>query len=222
MKRLTVAVVAAALLFALSGAPVRSQKPGAKPAAAPPGNVDNGKQLFASSDCGTCHGTLAKGISGLGPQVTPSAFAIPEFVNYVRHPSGTMRPFSSQDLSDSQLVDIYAYLQSLSPSSKSNSSAVGVPAGNAVNGKRLYAADGCYECHGYAGQGGAGTGPKVGPHPISFSAFVAQLRHPSAEMPPYTDKVVSDTDLADIYAFMVSLPDPPKGESIPILNPLLK
>ena len=29
------------------------------------------------------------------------------------------------------------------------------PSGDPVNGKRLYLADGCFECHGRAGQGGA-------------------------------------------------------------------
>jgi mono/diheme cytochrome c family protein len=92
------------------------------------------------------------------------------------------------------------------------------PTGNADSGKRLYVADGCYECHGYVGQGGSGSGPKLGPHPILFSAFVAQIRHPTEEMPPYTSKVVSDADLADIYAFLQSVPEPPKVDNVPLLK----
>jgi hypothetical protein len=37
-------------------------------------------------------------------------------------------------------------------------------------------------------------------------------------MPPYTAKVASDADLADIRAFLASLPAPPPLSSIPILN----
>jgi mono/diheme cytochrome c family protein len=37
-------------------------------------------------------------------------------------------------------------------------------------------------------------------------------------MPPYTKKVVSDRELADIYAYLQSIPQPPAAKSIPILN----
>ena len=92
------------------------------------------------------------------------------------------------------------------------------PAGNAKNGRTVYTADGCYECHGREAQGGAGTGPKLGPNPIPFTAFAFQVRSPRDEMPPYTSKVLSDTQLADIYAFVQSLPQPPKADSIPLLK----
>jgi len=93
-----------------------------------------------------------------------------------------------------------------------------VPTGNAKNGKTVYTTTGCYECHGREAQGGAGTGPKLGPGAIPFSAFVFQVRSPREQMPPYTSKVLSDADLADIYAFVQSLPQPPKVESIPLLK----
>jgi hypothetical protein len=37
-------------------------------------------------------------------------------------------------------------------------------------------------------------------------------------MPPYTAKVVTDPQAADIFAFIQSLPKPPTVESIPILK----
>ncbi len=92
------------------------------------------------------------------------------------------------------------------------------PAGNAKNGKAVYTADGCYECHGREAQGGVGTGPKLGPAPIPFAAFVFQVRTPRDQMPPYTAKVLSDAELADIYAFAQSQPQPPKVDSIPQLK----
>jgi hypothetical protein len=36
-------------------------------------------------------------------------------------------------------------------------------------------------------------------------------------MPPYTSKVVSDQELADIYAFLLTIPAPPAADSVPIL-----
>ncbi|HEY4214022.1 MAG TPA: cytochrome c [Steroidobacteraceae bacterium] len=89
--------------------------------------------------------------------------------------------------------------------------ATGAVAGAADVGKgrQLFAAVGCFECHGYLGQGGSG-GPKVAPNPIAFAAFLQYLRTPANQMPPYTAKVLPDTDVADIYAFLESIPPPPK------------
>ena len=92
------------------------------------------------------------------------------------------------------------------------------PAGNAKNGKTVYTADGCYECHGREAQGGAGTGPKLGPSPIPYSVFAFQVRSPRDQMPPYTSKVLPDSELADIYAFVQSVAQPPKADSIPQLK----
>jgi ubiquinol-cytochrome c reductase cytochrome c subunit len=92
------------------------------------------------------------------------------------------------------------------------------PAGDAKNGKTIYTTAGCYECHGREAQGGAGTGPKLGPDPIPFGAFVFQVRTPRDQMPPYTAKVLSDAQLADIYAFVKSEPQPPEVDSIPQLK----
>ncbi len=94
----------------------------------------------------------------------------------------------------------------------------GAPAGNAERGKATYLRVGCWECHGYDGQSGGGTGPKLGPPPMPFPAFVNQLRSPRNAMPPYTAKVLPDSDVADIYAFVQTLPPPPKVDSIPLLK----
>jgi mono/diheme cytochrome c family protein len=86
------------------------------------------------------------------------------------------------------------------------------------NGKRLYTNDGCYECHGRAGQGALSSGPRIGPNAPALGFFVAYIRHPSGQMPPYTEKVISDAELKDIYEYLKSLPPAPALQSIPILN----
>jgi ubiquinol-cytochrome c reductase cytochrome c subunit len=90
------------------------------------------------------------------------------------------------------------------------------PAGNAQNGRKLFASVGCYQCHGLEGQGG--VGPRLAPRPIAFATFSKYLRQPTGEMPPYTAKVLSDKDLADIYSLLLSIPEPPSPDSIPILS----
>jgi mono/diheme cytochrome c family protein len=90
------------------------------------------------------------------------------------------------------------------------------PTGNAQNGKKIFDAYGCYQCHGREAQGG--VGPRLGPRPLSWTAFSRYVRQPTDQMPPYTAKVVSDQELADIYAFLVGIPAPPAAKGIPILN----
>jgi ubiquinol-cytochrome c reductase cytochrome c subunit len=44
------------------------------------------------------------------------------------------------------------------------------------------------------------------------------VRAPQGEMPPYTAKVVSDAQLADIYAFLKAVPPPRDVKDIPLLS----
>ncbi len=91
------------------------------------------------------------------------------------------------------------------------------PAGNAERGKELFNNYGCWSCHGKEAQGGV-AGPRIGPNPPVFAGFVRYVRQPANQMPPYTEKVVSDSDLADIYAFLRSQPQPRPAREIPLLN----
>jgi mono/diheme cytochrome c family protein len=90
-------------------------------------------------------------------------------------------------------------------------------AGNAENGRHLFMKVGCYECHGTLAQGG--VGPRLAPRPMDLGAFVAFVRKPPGRgMPPYASKVLSDSDLADIRAYLETIPEPPPVKSIPLLN----
>jgi ubiquinol-cytochrome c reductase cytochrome c subunit len=88
---------------------------------------------------------------------------------------------------------------------------------SAANGRMLFAAVGCYSCHGYEGQGGA-AGPRIAPDPLPYDGLAAFVRTTSREMPPYSEKIVSDANLADIYAYLQSVPRPPDVKSVPLLN----
>jgi ubiquinol-cytochrome c reductase cytochrome c subunit len=89
---------------------------------------------------------------------------------------------------------------------------------NAQNGRRLFNRYGCYQCHQKEAQGAAATGPRLGPHPIAYANFSKYVRQPTGQMPPYTAKVVKDSELADIYAFLQSLSEPPAVKDIPLLK----
>ena len=114
---------------------------------------------------------------------------------------------------------VLAGLLIASRDARAQQSSDAAPAGNAQNGKKLFNTVGCYECHGRQGQGATQTGgARIGPPILSFDGFLSYVRQPAIQMPPYTSKAISDGDMADIYAYLKSIPMPPKGKDIPLLN----
>ena len=183
-------------------------------------NAQKGKIVFENLGCNKCHGSEGEGVAGPGqgggvPRIAPTSLALPAFIQLVRKPKGVMPPFGTDRVSDSDMADVYAFLQTLKPAAKQEATA----AANPSNGQRLFVKYGCYECHGYLGQGSTSTGgTRLGPPQIPLSAFVSYVREPTGQMPPYTAKVVSNEDLAEIYNFLKSVPPPPPLKSIPLLN----
>src|SRR5579863_6186822 len=136
---------------------------------------------------------------------------------------------SQMDLSASQacgsnlfavlLLFVFAALLLGTSVARAQQSSDAPPNGDAQKGKKLFMSDGCYECHGRQGQGAAQTGAaRIGPPQLSFEGFQSYVRNPKANMPPYTSKAIPDPDLNDIYAYLKSIPMPPKGKDIPLLN----
>jgi mono/diheme cytochrome c family protein len=92
------------------------------------------------------------------------------------------------------------------------------PAGNAEAGKKAYNSYGCYQCHGFEGQGSSATGPRLGPRPLPYAVFSRYVRRPTGQMPLYTEKVLPEADLTNIHAYLTSRPAPKAVDSIPILK----
>jgi ubiquinol-cytochrome c reductase cytochrome c subunit len=90
-------------------------------------------------------------------------------------------------------------------------------AASADKGKIAYIQHGCWQCHGFQGQG-ASTGAKLAPEPIALEAFTAFVRSTDRNMPPYSETVVSNEDLADIHAYLQSVPNAADYTRIPLLN----
>jgi ubiquinol-cytochrome c reductase cytochrome c subunit len=90
-------------------------------------------------------------------------------------------------------------------------------AASAEKGKAAFVQHGCWQCHGYQGQGGV-TGPKLAPDPLPFEALSNFVRTTNRAMPPFREEILSNEDLADIYAYLESIPKGPDPKSIPLLN----
>src|SRR6267142_4413639 len=77
-------------------------------------------------------------------------------------------------------------------------------AASAEKGKVFFIQYGCFQRHGTVGQGG-NAGPKIAPDPLPYEALANFVRTTSREMPPYSEKILPDADLADIYAYLQSI-----------------
>lgn len=93
-------------------------------------------------------------------------------------------------------------------------------AASAENGKIAYVKHGCWQCHGLLGQGSVATsnGTVLAASPLSFEIFANFVRSANRAMPPYREAILSNADLADIYAYLQSIPKPPDANSIPLLK----
>lgn len=90
-------------------------------------------------------------------------------------------------------------------------------AGNADNGKRSFIVYACSACHGYSGHGG--VGPRLASTSLSMAALTKYVRQPAGVMPRYaTESQITDATLADIYAFLKSIPPPQDPKTIPLLQ----
>ena len=94
------------------------------------------------------------------------------------------------------------------------------PAGDAAHGRSVYLSDGCFECHGRAGQGGGFNypTPALAKLEMPVESFVAFLRDAPHDMPSFSPSVLSDKDAADIWAFLQSLPGRKPAKDFPLLN----
>ena len=101
-------------------------------------------------------------------------------------------------------------------SAQTPTQAPAAPAGNAQAGKDLYLRYSCYACHGYDGHGGAGA--RLVPLPMTTARFTAYIRNPPRpQMPRYSTTLLSDAQLADVWAYIKSMPVSPDAKDIPLL-----
>jgi len=96
-------------------------------------------------------------------------------------------------------------------------SSAALAAGDAAKGKDNFMKYGCWQCHGMVGQGSPVTGPKLAPEPMPLEAMSSFIRNSRRTMPPYRVEVLPEADLADIHAYLSSVPKPADYKTIPLL-----
>jgi ubiquinol-cytochrome c reductase cytochrome c subunit len=90
------------------------------------------------------------------------------------------------------------------------------PSSASDKGKQLYVKHGCWQCHGFVGQGGV-AGPALVPEVMPLDAMKNFVRNANRRMPPYREAILSDSDFAEIHAYLTSIPKPADPKSIPLL-----
>jgi len=84
-------------------------------------------------------------------------------------------------------------------------------------GQQTFMRVGCHLCHGTNGQG-SGAGSALTPNTPSPEAIASFIRTAPGRMPAYPKEVLSDGEIADIVAFLRTVPPPPSVDSIRILR----
>ncbi len=90
-------------------------------------------------------------------------------------------------------------------------------AANAQDGQAAFMKNGCWQCHGTQGQGGI-AGLKLAPNPKPLAYLNAFIRNTVGPMPPYSEKILSAEDLANIHAYLESIPASPDPKTLPLLQ----
>src|SRR5262245_2903173 len=114
---------------------------------------------------------------------------------------------------------VLALFAFLSPNVSAQTQTAASPTGNAQSGKDLYLRYSCYACHSYDGHGGAGA--RLVPMRMTVERFSTYVRNPR-QMPPYSTKLLSEAQMADIWAYIKSLPVSPEAKDIPLLAQIMK
>ena len=97
--RLGLAALAAGLLVVGQGAALAA-------------SAEKGKTAYMTFGCWGCHGMVGQG-GVTGPKLAPDPMPYDTFVSFVRTTNRTMPPYREPVLPNSDLADIYAYLQAV-------------------------------------------------------------------------------------------------------------
>jgi len=92
--------------------------------------------------------------------------------------------------------------------------------GDVEKGHAIFLKNGCYQCHGHIGQGTI-AGARLMQTKLTQAGFIGFVRNPPpSSMPQFRAQVMPDQELADVYAYLKSIPPPKAAKDIPLLSGL--
>jgi len=185
--KLVVSVLAIAIFTGVATSTALAQDP------------DNGKTLWEEQvwQCSQCHGPAGEG--KFGRPLTNSTLTAVEWIAQVRTPRRFMPTFSDTQVTDEQITDMHAYINSLpEPTGEFARTDPGIPA-DAPEGQQLIAQKNCVACH---GENGPINGFIERGEVPTADGVIAQLRTPFRAMPTFSTDQVSDAEATLIAEFM--------------------
>jgi mono/diheme cytochrome c family protein len=171
--------------------------------AAPPAqDPANGKVLWEQGACQRCHGAAGEGMWA-GP-LAGSTKTAQEWIAQVRSPRQRMPHFSPDKVTDQMIIDMHAYLTTLTKPASFTVADAGLPA-DAPEGQKLIVDKKCVACHTTTGPIQPFTGRGETP---TAEAVIKQLRTPKQFMPMFAVEQVSDAEAGLIAEFLASQVSP--------------
>jgi mono/diheme cytochrome c family protein len=168
------------------------------------GDVDKGKELWASHNCKSCHGANGEG-QYAGPRAGDGKTA-EEWVTQVRTPRNRMPSFRPEQISDADITDMWAYMQTLEKPA-SFERVTYTPQADDPPGKLHMANSNCIACHGNFGEGLVQNAFVNQGRDVTADVVMTQLRTPRNRMPSFSATQVSDEQAGQIGEFLASVSD---------------
>lgn len=195
LQMLGIALLIASFMMALSAASIVRAEPGSVPAS----DAAAGEKTWASKACKSCHGDKAEGKYAL--PLAGTARTLQEVMTQVRTPRAQMPAFKTDKVTDQEITDIYAYLQTLTKPASFTPLRYEAKAGDDP-GKVMFNQKRCAACHGENAERLAaivlGTGRKT----ITQDEILKQVRTPRNNMPTFRTDFVTDADVATMASFI--------------------
>ncbi len=162
------------------------------------GDAAKGKTLWEGNSCKRCYGDNGEG-KYAGPRAGDGKKAA-DWIKQVRTPRQNMPAFSSTQVSDADLTDMWAYMQTLMKPA-SFAPIMYPPADGDMPGKVLFSQKRCVACHG-DGKGLVKTRLTDKGRPLTAADVIKSLRMP-VKMPSYSVNQVSDAEGKQIVEYLL-------------------
>jgi mono/diheme cytochrome c family protein len=159
----------------------------------------NGKVVWEEQLlCKNCHGEAGQGV--WAAPLAGSEKTAQEWIEQVRNPRRNMPHFSPELVTDEMIIDVHAYLTSLTKPADFTPADAGLPP-DAPEGQQLIVQKRCVACHTTTG---AIPGFIKRQELPTAEAVITQLRTPRMRMPSFHPDQVSDDEATLIADFLAS------------------
>jgi len=166
------------------------------------GDPVKGKAAWDANNCKSCHGANGEG-KFAGPRAGDGKTAA-DWIKQARTPRQNMPTFDEKHISDADITDMWAYMQTLTKPASFTATTYTAQA-NDMPGKVLFNQKRCVACHGADPSGFVKSRFTDKGRTVAAADLIKQLRTPAAKMPMFSTTQVSDAEAGQIADYYRSL-----------------